>query len=823
MADRTDDIPDRGRAPAPSSTKGPIVDGYDLLEELGRGSVGVVYKARHRALNRLVALKMVMAGGHVGREQLVRFATEARAVATLRHPAIVQIHEIGESGGLPYLSLEYVDGPSLDRTLGGRPQDPRDAVRLVATLADAVHLAHRSGILHRDIKPANVLISSGGAPKLTDFGLAKDLHDDSSQTCAGTLLGTPCYMAPEQATGDPATLGPAVDIHALGAILYEMLVGRPPFLGATPYETTMQVVNDEPVAPSRLVGALPPDVETICLKCLQKDPAKRYHDAEALADDCRRFLRDEPILSRPTSTLERAWRWCRRNPRSAALTASVAGLVAIVAVGSPLAAFHIEARRQEAETAGKRSQDSAREAVTKTTLALNTLQLLVDETQSTLRGVPGTRRLKSDLLDIALDGLERIAESSSNEALDGSDSGPIGALVMRAHMMRAAIYRDLGKSEKALEEYAVAEAIARRRAAAQPDKPATKGNLAKVLMAFGEAQTKLGRDIPAARVRLEEALRLWRDLESSSRTADQRATASVNVAEACESLAAACARIGDTAVAAALFEEALDRRRDLARAFPENRDLTAEVARASVAMAEIAFTQGDPALARSRYAECVDTFEAIVAASPGDLGARLRLADTLGNYGDCCLRSGAPDEARDLVERALAIHRELAAIDEEDIDLRRSIGVDLYRLAVIDSVAGSPSGTSGRIGECERLRKAIVDQDPDDTLHRIEWMLALARSGDHAVAAGMAADFREGDPDAGVLLDLARCFAQCAVAAGGTAPDLAERYIGAAADSLDAAVRSGFVDVVSIRTDPDLTPLRADPRFVSLSGGLTPD
>ena len=853
MADRADDTPDRAAGLPPEARRpAPSVEGYELLGELGRGSVGVVYKARHRALNRLVALKMVMAGSHVGREQLARFATEARAVAALRHPAIVQIHEIGESGGLPFLSLEYVEGTSLDRKLGGRPQDPREAVRLIAVLADAVHLAHRHGILHRDIKPANVLLTADGAPKLTDFGLAKDLHDHSSQTCAGTLLGTPSYMAPEQACGDLATLGPAADIHALGAILYEMLVGRPPFLGASPYETTMQVVNDEPVAPSRLVGRLPRDVETICLKCLQKDPAKRYHDADALAEDCRRLLRDEPILSRPVSTTERAWRWCRRNPRLAALAASVAGLLVVLAVGSTTAAILLDARRKvavealdlaerhkrdferafdegerqrhAAEAAEKRAVDSARVAQAQTILAFDTAQLLVDKVQTQLRDAPGTRGLKADLLQTALDGLEKIAESVSGENVSAATAGLDSAdkLALAARMRRGAIYRDIGESEKAKAEYAISEAIARRRVAAQPDNPASKGNLAVVLTSLGEMHAETDRDFPAARACLEEALRIWRALDSAPRSAMDEATTSANVAEACTTLAVLCGRVGDTAVAGALFEEALRRRRDLALAHPGNRTLAGDFARSSVAMAEMAFAEGDTALARRRYAECIDTYEGIVATSPDDPLARFELANTLGNYGECCLRSGAPEEARALLERALTIHREVAAIDEEDLDLRRSVGVDLYRLAVVDALAGLSPAASGRIGECERIRKAIVDQDPANDLHRIEWMLALARSGDHRTAAGMAADVRDSRPDSEILLHVARCLAQCSVAAGDAEPDLVPRYVEGALEALDTAVHAGFVDSVSIRTDPDLAPLRGTPPFDALLTEIIP-
>ena len=290
--------PDEPRVDPATGRAIPRLPGYQILGELGRGGMGVVYKARQVALNRLVAIKMVLAGGHAGAEQLARFHTEAQAVAALQHTNIVQIYEVGACEGLPYFTLEFVDGGPLDKALAGKPQIPKDAAKLLETLARAMHFAHQHGIVHRDLKPANVLLSADGVPKITDFGLAKKLEGDSSQTKSGTLMGTPSYMAPEQARGEFKELGPAADVHALGAILYEMLTGRPPFLGATPVETIMQVIREEPVPPSQLLPKLARDIETICLKCLQKEPHKRYADCEALAEDLRRHQRQSRSLGR---------------------------------------------------------------------------------------------------------------------------------------------------------------------------------------------------------------------------------------------------------------------------------------------------------------------------------------------------------------------------------------------------------------------------------------------------------------------------------------------------------------------------------------------
>jgi predicted Ser/Thr protein kinase len=293
------------------------IPGYEVLGELGRGGMGVVYKARQIGLNRLVALKMILAGEHAGPQEKARFRLEAEAVARLQHPGIVQIYDIGEQEGRPYFSLEFVDGGSLAQQLDGTPLPVWEAARLTKALARAVHHAHQRGIVHRDLKPANVLLTAEGTPKITDFGLAKLLGTEG-QTQSGAVVGTPSYMAPEQAGGKKKLIGPATDVYALGAILYELLTGRPPFRADTPLDTLLQVMSEEPVPPSRLHDGVPRRLETICLKCLRKDPAQRYANAEALAEDLRRFLAGEPIQARPMTRWEKTVRLVKRQ-RSAVL------------------------------------------------------------------------------------------------------------------------------------------------------------------------------------------------------------------------------------------------------------------------------------------------------------------------------------------------------------------------------------------------------------------------------------------------------------------------------------------------------------------------
>jgi WD40 repeat protein len=369
----------RSAALSVSGSPPPVaVPGYEILGELGRGGMGVVYKARQVGLKRLVALKMVLAGGYATAHQIARFRAEAEAVARLQHPGIVQVYEIGEHDGHPFFSMEFVDGPSLSQHLARELPPPGEAADLVARLADAVRFAHSQGIIHRDLKPGNILLQrsevrsqkseAGGRrgssdlcpltsdlwPKIADFGLAKQAHDDAGLTATGAVMGTPSYMAPEQASGE-AAVGPAADVYALGAILYECLTGRPPFRAPTLADTLDQVRRAEPVPPARLQGGVPRDLEVICLKCLQKEPARRYATAEELAADLGRFLAGKTIRARPVGPAERAWRWCRRNPVVAVLLAACV----LSLVGGSVASAVFALRANRASDVAMRAKDAA--------------------------------------------------------------------------------------------------------------------------------------------------------------------------------------------------------------------------------------------------------------------------------------------------------------------------------------------------------------------------------------------------------------------------------------------------------------------------------
>jgi tetratricopeptide (TPR) repeat protein len=412
----------------------PCVPGYEILGELGGGGMGIVYKARQSGLNRLVALKMMRREFGASAEAVNRFRIEAEAVARLQHPNIVAIHEIGAADGGPYLSLELVSGPSLAQRLAGAPLPPRQAAEITRVLARAIHFAHQHGVLHRDLKPSNILLQGSGvggqgagirdqesglgneaaaslrpdpwplAPKITDFGLAKLLGQEAGLTQTGLALGTPSYMAPEQAQAQTQKLGPATDVYALGAVLYEMLTGRPPFRAATPLETLKLVVESEPVRPAQLQPQTPRDLDTICLKCLQKDPQRRYLSAADLADDCAAYLLGQPIKARPVGPLERGWKWVRSHP-TVSVPAAVISFAILVILAVVLAYnFRLQVAvnvADEQRTTADMQRNQALADRRRMLAAANAL--LVEVADKDLEDLPGMEEARQRLLARALE------------------------------------------------------------------------------------------------------------------------------------------------------------------------------------------------------------------------------------------------------------------------------------------------------------------------------------------------------------------------------------------------------------------------------------
>jgi serine/threonine protein kinase len=476
-------VPGQDAAGAPAAGL-PTVPGYEVLGELGRGGMGVVYRARHIGLDRMVALKMIRTGAEAGPEELARFRTEAALQARVQHPHIVQIFEVGEAEGRPYFALEFVDGPGLDKQIAGMPQPAQAAAELVETLARAVHHAHQKGLVHRDLKPANVLVTAESTPKVGDFGLARRLEGEAGQTQSGAVVGTPCYMAPEQAWGRLQAIGPATDVHALGAILYELLTGRPPFLGATALDTVLQVRSQEPVPPRRLQPRVPRDLETICLACLHKDPSRRYATAEGLAEDLRRFQAGQPVVARPVRRLERGVKWARRRPELAALLLTLALVLSGSLVGLTGLWWRAEEQRDRAvkaeETATGERDNAVREkqrAVAEAAVAAAVSDFLQNDLlrqadtrrQEDRRFTPDPEVKVSTLLDRAAAGIgERFQDR------------PLVAAAIRQAIGDA--YLGIGRYEQAVSHLSAAHQL--RVAQLGPDHPDTLDTVLRLAQAI---------------------------------------------------------------------------------------------------------------------------------------------------------------------------------------------------------------------------------------------------------------------------------------------------------------------------------------------------
>ena len=692
-------LPRSELAPAVREALGAL--GYEVLGELGRGGMGVVYLARKLALDRHCALKMILAGPHAGSAAAARFRAEAGAVARLRHPGIVQIYHVGEAGGLPFLELEYLPGGSLDRALDGSPWPAREAAGLAELLARAISEAHREGIVHRDLKPANILLDAAGHPKVADFGLAKVLDLDGGLTRTHTVLGSPSYMAPEQAEADSGRVGAPTDVYALGAILYELLAGRPPFRAATALETLAQVKGADPVPPSRFQPGLPRDVETICLKCLEKDPARRYPTADALAEDLRRFRAGESILARPAPPWERAWKWARRRPSRAAAVAAGAAAVALLLGGGLYYNTRLrdavdQARRAEraAEANARVAAASARDAVAQRNLALKALDQLVFGVQEKLKDLPATRAARQGLLATAIAGLDEIGRRAEASAPDLSRAV--------AHQKLGDIFRQLGHAEEARRQYEQSRRLAEALAAKEPADLAIAECLRAAALGFGTLELKAGRfaaskaefrravgDSEAivgaepgrdgARIGLLDAYlqlgrayafsqeweeadawfrklhdlaaRWAREVPADPRYQDMLATSYRKLGDD-KKLAPGPAR--DLAAARRDYDQAIAIGRTLLENFPDGPAFKEHLAVALDDLAGVAHQQRDFAGARPLFAEAERRFSELAAADPEGLDPQLMLAHSQIRSSRLERDDGHPDRAAETLRRALA-------------------------------------------------------------------------------------------------------------------------------------------------------------------------
>ncbi len=820
----------------------PSVPGYEIVGELGRGGMGVVYKARQAKIGRVVALKMVLAGAHASQEELARFLIEAQAVGHLQHPNIVQIHEVGEHEGLPYFSLEYVDGGNLRQKMGGKPQPVRDAAEMVELLALAMGSAHDHGVIHRDLKPANVLLTSDGLPKITDFGLAKRLEGDSNQTKSGTLMGTPHYMAPEQARGHVSEIGPLVDVYALGVILYEMLTGRTPFVGASIMDTLNQVQTLEPVPPSQLQPKVPVDLETICLKCLQKERHKRYASAEALAQDLHRYLKGEPIEARPVGQLERLWRWCRRNPKVASLTAAVFALLATVAVTSSVLLVKIAQEKAETEkerkaaedardlaqrneyaakAAEKLALDNAQMAAEQSRLAVDTLYGVVTKVQQQLRSTPANQKLRQELLSDAFAGLEKVVSGKSSPLLNRTRG--------LAHQHMGDISRELGRTEEALRQYQAFQKIIESMAADDPDNQVNQWNLAVVNEKLGDVSHLLAAEGAIAREYYRKSLALWQALDKGPITA-----AEVKPEKVKESLSVLLSKqaslalaLGDPAEAWRHYQDFLQARLGRTFASPKEalaaRRADAKKAPFNVAstlrLGDFAFHLGDLETCRGWYEEGRRAAAEAVKKTPETAAAKQDLAAATAVLGDLELQIGEASKAHALYVEAHALYEQLLKENPANVLAQRAVAQSHYRLGAAFQRLGGPLEADKHYHACLKLRQTRAKEDPRNARNQIGVMLVLARLVQHLEAVELAEKLRASAPqDPGILFFTACTYALCSQV---KEPALSAGYAAKAIEALNAAIDNGYKDRVAVQYDPDLEPIRGHSQYGGLVERLT--
>ncbi len=762
--------PETGVGPSrEAETVWPVLPGYEILGELGRGGMGIVYRARQVELNRQVALKMIRAGQDAGPDQMARFKVEAEAVARLQHPHIVQIYEIGKqvrrSGGrvaeCPFMALEFVEGGSLAQHLAGRPQPPRQSAQLVETVARAMHFAHQRGILHRDLKPSNILLSQVQSPrskvqgqpeelwtldfglwtpKIADFGLAKVLEEGHlGQTETGSVLGTPSYMAPEQAGGQSREIGVPTDVYALGAILYEMLTGRPPFRAATSWQTIQQVVSSDPVSP-RSLAVVPRDLEIICLKCLAKDPARRYASAQALVDDLQRFLTGQPIQARTTSTWERLVKWVKRRPSLAAL-AAVSGL-AVVTVFVVVLLFNFSLQRQRDATDFKRREAvanlrKAREAVDRLLARVSEVQLL---------DVPKLQPLRQQLLQDAL-------QFYQDFSLQVGDDPDIRYEIGRAYRRLGVLYDMLGQKEKAEGSFRDAIALLDRLAAEFPT-PAYRQELATAQQSLGYFLASSPRDQLAATSAESEALSrqaidLYEKLIAAEPDEVSHRAGLANTLNNLGLLFNKLGRPGDQQP----FAQALEVLSELVRrnpaVLPDYADKLA-IIRSNLA------TLKDPAEAEKLYRQNIDFLEPLIARYPSNSSYQSKLAVTYGNLGDLLAKAGRTSEGKQALRRNLSLRQQLAEEAPDYPHCHTALAEALRTLADVFVSEKNHAEARPLMEQAVNHRRTAIRMTPGDSAASQDLFADGARLaeiliqlGDHAEAAKTAEEAVKVVPAAG--------------------------------------------------------------------------
>lgn len=825
---------------------------YSIERVLGRGGMGIVYQAYQTKLGRTVALKMVLAGSHASSSALDRFLAEAKAVAHLQHPNIVQIFEIGEHERLPFFSLEFVDGQSLDKKLGGNPLPPQEGAQLLVTICRAMQYAHDNGVLHRDLKPANILLTKDGVPKVTDFGLAKRLEEEAAESGAtreGTVMGTPSYMSPEQAQGAIAKLGPAADQYSLGAMLYEFLTGRPPFVSPKPLETIMQVLKNEPLPPRELQPKVPLDLETICLKALSKEPEKRYTSCAELANDLERFLRGEPIIARPVSQAEKAWRWYKRNRLVGNLSiAATVGLLAVATI-STWSAITLNSKNKDLQIAQaatveqariaklneqtalenekialaneKRATDSEAVAVRRAESVVETVQKFFTEVQSIdTNEVPRMKETRDRMMKAILPVIER----EVLKEMPTDDKARLTAAALRKTVADDMAAQNM--KESAEKYYLELEQFFKDRAEMKKT-DAARSNYLQMVRSIGDLKRELGRDMESSLAYHQQQLTIAKDIFENSR-ADENGEGRYPefqklqlLARANHDVAVTYIRIGDldqakvhSLEAQRLYQEAitsLETDPSLAQIPTANKQVAIKAMKDALsitmlAYATIANRTGEPQkmeeILRPVVANAKEAFER----DQTNASALRDYCGKLGLLSEFLAQTGRTEEALLGLEDAVKLADRLLTFAPDHTEFIRTAAVAHYRLCQWRRELGLPEADAPGI-KALTLRRAKFSMDPQNDRFRIEKMLSEAQAGDLAAAKEIADNYAlAAKVDNELLIELARSYAQMSLRAEMEADKTAYRE--RAIEALKRASTQGYRDREFVKNELDMKLLR---------------
>jgi tetratricopeptide (TPR) repeat protein len=815
---------------------------FTLLRPYAQGGLGQVSLARDEDLHREVALKEVRPDRDSAASRH-RFLTEAEITGQLEHPGIVPVYALGRNErGRPYYAMRFVRGRTLADAIAAYHAAPtvlafRDLLRRFVDVCQALAYAHSKGIIHRDLKPGNVMLGDFGETIVLDWGLAKRVGQGKEGvaepgpdvpavapppskdvvTDAGRVMGTPGYMAPEQAEGDVQALGPPTDVYALGAVLYEVLAGKPPFSGKTLSELLTQVRTKAPRPPSQVRRGVPRALEAVCLKALQRQPGERYATAGDLAREVERWLADEPVQAYREGLAARAGRWARRHkPAVAGAAGLLAAAVLALVVGSVLLGreqARTERERQEAVAARQEAEHNARVAAEQREaaernarvaaeqgdVALDALRALAGKVQKQLGDAPNTRKVRQELVQLALDGLKRVAR--------GDNAGLADRCTASAHVYMADLLWEQGKREEAFTHIRRAHEIAEALYRAAPTSDKAAGNLALALTRLGDMSLNL-RNRPAdARKYYLEALRLQEATLAHPQSGEvPPGEVKVSAANSHDRLAQLALREGDRAAAQAAYLKALELRREAYATAPTDEAKEALIG-SYFSLGRLAFRNGDTAGALTNYAGCLQLLRERARAHKESIRYQTDVATLCGTLGDLHLRLGDAAAALPYYREGLEGAQQLAAVDAGD-EFQRRLSQAYYRRATALLRLGQGAAAEEDYRRCLELREAFAARHPQDQEARTTLMVSLARCGRHERAVALAEELgTAGRKGPFLLFHIACCYALCVPAVSG---ELRQRYTGKAVEALGQAVALGYRDVVDIETDPDLDAIRGE-------------